>query len=362
MKKNMLYLGNFSPKTSFAALNRAMGICKLFFLHGYTSNIVVHDFDDSFLHDKYIKENKINVLKVSINKKKFYFSYKWIIKLIEGIGDLKVVVLYNYPSIPAIKITKYCKKKGIKVIGDITEWYDTSNVSLLFKPIKYFDTKKRMKSVNFKMDGLILISNYLLDYYKNRKSLIKIYPLMDYGLRNWNNNKIAASGNYKICYAGIAGNNKDDLLSFVSFLKREEVSNVDLIIVGVINQDVENELKASGINYCYHGLLDHEQTIDILTECDCQVIFRRPSRMNNAGFPTKFAESICLGVPVIATDISDIQSFSSDYVYIIDANHENLQLFLDNSRKRAATVDNSFFYSNKYLEEFGNFITAIEKK
>ena len=43
------------------------------------------------------------------------------------------------------------------------------------------------------------------------------------------------------------------------------------------------------------------------------VLLREPSRKNMSGFPTKFAESISAGVPVIANITSDLGSYIHDF-------------------------------------------------
>ena len=360
MKKSILYLGNFSPKKSFAALNRALGICKLFASQGYENHILIHDFDDSFLEDNYLICNKIIAHGFSFSKIGFYFCSGYLFDLIKKISNLKIIILYNFPYIPSKKVVSYCKKNGIKIVGDITEWYDLSNVNFLFKPIKLFDTEKRMKKLCFELDGLILISNYLYQFYKNVKNRIKIYPLMDYAIRDANNtNKSNNSNVILIGYAGIAGNSKDDLVSFSNILLDNDIKNIQIEIIGSVNKKVLSYLNKTGINYNYYGRLDHNSTIKLLNKCDCQVIFRYKSRMNNAGFPTKFAESICLEIPVIATNISDLYHFSSDNVFIFDNNPQELKLFLSNLKHNKTAFDKSMFFSNQYLLEFSSFLDDL---
>ena len=71
----------------------------------------------------------------------FYVSAKKYIDLIRSNKQIKYVVVSGaVPSIPTIKIAKYCKKHNIRFIFDIGEQY--TNVTNLFKRviIKGFDT------------------------------------------------------------------------------------------------------------------------------------------------------------------------------------------------------------------------------
>ncbi len=361
MKNSVLYLGNFSPITSFAALNRALGICKLFNGINFDSHIAVHDCNESFFKNSYFQKNNITLHVTNFKKQSFYYSSKEYFNLIKKIPNLRIVILYNFPFIPSKKIIKYCSNNGIKVIGDITEWYDTSNVNLILKPIKYFDTESRMKKLNYNLDGLILVSNYLNSFYK-RANKIKIYPLMDYAISDsfYSHTKTEDKNSLiRIGYVGISGNNKDDLEGFLDFLSRSKITNVEIIVVGTLNDKIKRSLKKSGIPFKYYGLVDHSRAIELLCGCDCQVLFRKPSRMNNAGFPTKFAESTCLGIPVICTRFSDLADFVSETTFVIDNNPDELKHFLLSIKKKLLIPDCSMFYAKYYEKEFAVFIERL---
>lgn len=362
MKKSVLYLGNFSPKTSFAALNRALGICKLFKESNYSSHIVVHDYDSDFLNDDYFSNNDITIHKFEFNKLLFYFSSRYCLELIKQIENLKIVVLYNFPHLPSVKIFKYCKKNNIKVIGDVTEWYDTSNANLLIKPIKFFDTEKRMRKLNFKLDGLITISNYLYSFYEIVRQKIKIYPLMDYAIRNDNNPKVLSKKDnvIRIGYAGVAGNKKDNICKVIDLLSCLGTNSIELHIIGTINKKTKNKIKKSNVKNVYYGHMSHEETVKILTKCDCQIIFRSHSRMNDAGFPTKFAESLALGIPTIVTDVSDLSLFSSDGVFVINGNLDDLNQYLISIMRKKPIISSDAFWCRSYSIDFKMFIKKIE--
>jgi glycosyltransferase involved in cell wall biosynthesis len=186
---------------------------------------------------------------------------------------------------------------------------------------------------------------------------------MDYSIRSYNQcSAINKNKNViKIGYAGIAGNKKDDLISFVEKLKTIELDNIELIIIGSINDETHKFLADSRIHYDFLGILNHDEAIEKLKECDCQVIYREHSLMNDAGFPTKFSESICLGLPVIATDVSDLASFSSEYVFIIRDENNSLKEFLSSLKNKKITINSEIFYHREYLNCFKKFIENIEK-
>ena len=59
----------------------------------------------------------------------------------------------------------------------------------------------------------------------------------------------------------------------------------------------------------FMGRLSHEETIKYVLGCDCYIFIRRSDKRNNAGFPTKFAESYTCGVPIITTNVSDVGEY-----------------------------------------------------
>lgn len=52
--------------------------------------------------------------------------------------------------------------------------------------------------------------------------------------------------------------------------------------------------------------LSHEDAVRELTNADFSIFFREPIRVNNAGFPSKYAEAAAAGVPVITNHFSDL--------------------------------------------------------
>lgn len=77
------------------------------------------------------------------------------------------IICYNFPSIPLYKLYKLAKRNKIEILGDVTEWYSPKGRGILNKIIKGIDTSIRMRYIHKKLDGLIVISKFLEDYYMN---------------------------------------------------------------------------------------------------------------------------------------------------------------------------------------------------
>ena len=73
-------------------------------------------------------------------------------------------------------------------------------------------------------------------------------------------------------------------------------------------------------NVYFKGRLSHLDAVKEVCDADFQMLIRNHSRKNDAGFPTKLAESIACRTPVIATIFSNITDFVSDGVnaFLVD--------------------------------------------
>ncbi len=64
------------------------------------------------------------------------------------------------------------------MLWDSTEWYDCKRFSVLKKIVKKIDTSYRMRFVQKRLDGIIVISSYLQNFYIKQKTIL-IPPLVD---------------------------------------------------------------------------------------------------------------------------------------------------------------------------------------
>ena len=215
------------------------------------------------------------------------------------------VFLYNYPSVAQERVIKYCRKHGIRTVGDITEWYRS------FSLPKRIDTYLRMTVSNKHLDGIIAISRYLATYYHDHHVLL-LPPLVDKEERKWSilpekrqNDKI------NLVYIG-TGSIKDRLDKIVSGLLNVGTDKFYLDVIGITEQQYTSIYKKENLHndsIVFHGRLLHQEALRYLMRADFQIFFRDSIRVNNAGFPTKFVESMSAGIPVITNRISNIDDY-----------------------------------------------------
>jgi glycosyltransferase involved in cell wall biosynthesis len=262
-------------------------------------------------------------------------------KVLNEYNDVRYVICYNYQSIAFWRLLRYCNKKGIKVISDCTEWYGDSEKNIMFRIVKYLDTNIRMKYLNKKADGLMVISYYLEEYYK------KIHPLrmpMLFSIKKKIEN-ICVYGidRAELAYAGIpfrlgvqlidrhkAKDRLDIVISMLYKLKMKSVS-FNFNIYGITSKQylkvfpedayMLEKLKDSIV---FHGYTESEELREKLSKSDYTILFREENKVTLSGFPTKFSESLKCGTPVIATKIGDVGYYlkEGENGFFIDINDE----------------------------------------
>lgn len=300
--------------------------------------------------------------------------------LIEKHDNVKAVICYNMPSWPLYKLKLYCKKRGIKIFSDCTEWYKGSvKGNLAIGYIKRVDSVLRMYFVQKKMDGIIAISEYLHEFYsKKGVKTIKIPPLIDYTDEKWNTVIKEPHEIIEIVYAGGAFSLKDTYVKDRLDLVVQSLSHLKtkgfrfyFKVVGCTLDDFETfypelikDLDILQGDIKFFGRVSHEEAIDLVKSSDYSIFLRDESIVTKAGFPTKFVESITSGIPVLTNNNSNVIDYLKDGKngFLIDTDSlESINksmispLSLEPGELRQMKVDtyeSHIFDYRKFTEEF----------
>lgn len=388
-KGTILYVGGFELPDKNAAAHRVLSNGKIFRELGY--EVVFIDVDRKL-------QNKTDIYKTKKETQKFEYwsrpypksNREWIHYLIDANSvinillqykNIKAIICYNYQSIPLIKLKKYCRNNNIKIFSDCTEWYSTKGANAIFKLIKGVDTFLRMRIIQKQLDGLIVISNLLYNYYDNNKNVVRIPPLVDLSEEKWNIKiQKTNSSNINIVYAGSPGKNKDSLNVIIEALDEinEEVPNYTLNIVGITKEQYLNDyrhhqkvLDRLGKRIIFNGRLSHTESLQYIKNAHFSMFFRENSRVNNAGFPTKFAESISIGTPVLTNVTSDLEEFlvEGKNGFFLNTLDKELMisklkgiLNLDNRKieeMKQACISSEMFNYKRYIENLNLIVKEI---
>ena len=280
------------------------------------------------------------------------------------------VIAYNYPTLALWKLRSLCRKRGIQLYGDCTEWHTLGKFSLKFLFIQV-DMFFRMRFVQKHLDGMIVISRYLENYYKKFTKTVVLPPLVDIQDSKWNRETVQPHSGIRLVYFGSPGPHKDMLGEIVKTITQMPQEGC-LQIVGITEEQfdgfypgdatlarqlvVQKKLK-------FFGRLPHREVLEIVKNSDYSIFYRHRTRTNMAGFPTKFVESISCGVPVITTDTSDLREYAANGRNAIllpeDAFEMQLnQLLTSPSGDSNGTVCREVFDFRRYVRTLNEFIQS----
>ena len=373
-KGTIVYIGGFEMPDKNAAAHRVLNNAKIFHELGY--HVVFCGVD----HD--ITENAKEIGKIdsfdnipaayprtNAEWVKQQVDFSHIQGALERFDDIKYVVAYNMHAVPLAKLLRYAKKKSIKVVADVTEWYENTFSIKPTKFIRWLDNIV-MRYLTKKVDGIIAISSYLKNYYQNHvKKIIVIPPLVDISEPIWHTECGRKLDSLEFVYSGTNGRKEEkDKIGLIveCFGKLSLEKKFMFTVIGITEPqflEMYPELASSleklqgKIRFC--GRVSHDESIAALKRADYTIIIRNRSRKNMAGFPTKFVEAVTCGIYIIANDFSDIaEYFPSDGKNFLlrDCSNDSLQDAVRNVLKNAngmITENNelrNYFDYNKYVD------------
>ena len=229
------------------------------------------------------------------------------------------VVLYGGYTPYLLRLLPWCQRHNVPLIADIVEWHDPEQLPGGRMGLTNLNYSLAMRYLYPKCNGIISISSYLSEFYQGKGcSVVQIPPTLDILGNDRPVIRRANSNVLRLVYAGDPGR-KDLLKPVIDGMRMVDPSgtNIELTIIGPTEEQIcftcsLDKIPENGIVSL--GRLPQREVSKYLREADFSVILRTPARFSSAGFPTKFAESMANGVPVIANLTSDIGCYLSDGV------------------------------------------------
>ena len=225
------------------------------------------------------------------------------------------------------------RQHGITLIAGVNEWGHKTGQSL----VSYTLLRMGIGYVARRYDKVIAISELMMDFFARfpRLQLLKIPSIFDISELpdvepgHWSRDGLR--GKVVLAYAGSVGHGKDAINNVIRGLSLLTESERDRFvfwlagssrdsIVASLGEDAEETLARTQHILDFKGFLPRAEVQKLLSNADYTVLLRPDEPYANAGFPTKFGESMVLGVPVIANLTSDLGHYLHDGVegYVVD--------------------------------------------
>lgn len=371
MNKTIIYMGEFVLPDKSAAANRVVANSKAFAELGY--NTVFLGSSDSY--DSFEGVREVSGFKDMFEASHPSSSLQWI-KHIFSVKNLKslvrkydagIVILYNLPVLSLICVRLAFIFSGIKVYYDCTEWTKFTEGSYLKRIFKYIDEWFVRNTLPLFCDGIIAISDIMVNKYRGCKKLIKIPPLVDTADSIWNQKACEDSDFFEFCFAGIPDGNKESPDKILEAFSQISNDKTRLRIVGMTKNDYLSNYPdlaylAEDSRIVFEGRVPHKDAVHFIINCDCYIFIRVSDSRNNAGFPTKFVEAYTLRCPVITTAISDLPLYfdNNEFGELLDglsvekiSDAMKRQIEKGKISKDGKLSDRFDYHS--YLEEFKKF-------
>lgn len=238
----------------------------------------------------------------------------------EQFHDVDIIITYNASNKFTKIIMSFCEKRHIKLINDITEWYDNKELHFFQR----YENWINMTKTQHKVKNKIVISRFLDTVYNDSHNII-IPATCDSTEAKWHkgsdaeNEMLGEFNGITLIYAGNPAR-KDAVHYVINAVQRliEEGANIRFLIVGI---ERERYLKnyadllyktALSEKIRFLGRVPQNEVPSFYALADFMVLLREPTRKSNAGFPTKFSESFTSGTPVIANLTSDLGLYLFD--------------------------------------------------
>jgi glycosyltransferase involved in cell wall biosynthesis len=228
-----------------------------------------------------------------------------------------VVLLYGTHFGYLCRLLKYCRKHSIRLIVDITEWYDPRYLpGGLLGPYAILN-ELSMRYVVPKVKELFVISQFLECYFSKKNCrTIRVPPLFEStSSKNISTSLPRTLTNFVYC--GSPGKKESfDILCEGLFRAAERNAQIRLHIIGLNESDFFRLLPSQitsklfdGKHVSFYGRLPNSEARKIVASCEFSLLLRKQKRFSQAGFPSKIPESMSLGTPVVTNYFSDLSLF-----------------------------------------------------
>lgn len=213
-------------------------------------------------------------------------------------------------------------RHGLPVVPDVVEWYQPSHVpGGRWGPVAAAN-ELSMRWVAPRARRAITISRYLQAHFGSRGCRTLRVPPLFAPTTEVIRKLSSGDSRVHLCYAGSPGTkDRTTILNALHLaIRRRRLDDLRIHLVGLTRRDValiagqagmDTDVVDGGIVTC-HGRLPNSDSRRLVAACDFSVLQRPHRRYTAAGFPSKVAESLTLGTPVLGNLTSDLSEVLRD--------------------------------------------------
>lgn len=334
-KKKALYLGNYQFADGNAAGKRVHGNAQLLEMLGY--EVIVIDArplgsnNQKELIGRCVEGFDTYSVAYPVQLKdwlKVRHNFRLVSSVLDQHADLELVIMYGNTvlSLFNIFVIRYCRRRNIKVVADVVDWLSVKSKSKIYNFMKMIDDWFQKSIANVMCDGVICISAYFEKYYKSRGKVTVVLPPLKKSLSFCEPHTVSSMPT--LVYAGRPF--REDMLANDTASLKDRIDLVFEHLLTLKNENLLFELHIYGFNISelikvlpkcksvierlgssviFHGMTPNNVVLDQMRTASFSILIRDRKRETIAGFPTKIAESISNHVPVLVTEVGDINSY-----------------------------------------------------
>lgn len=301
----------------------------------------------------------------------------WLTERSARTGSPSHVIVYGGGASYLARLRRWARSHDVAVLVDIVEWYDVRNMrGGALGPQALNEVIGRQ--LQRRSDGAIVISRLLENYYRTAAfPVVRVPPTLVPDAISLSAGRPAADGAITLIYAGTPAR-KDEIGTLVRAVRDVDAEGTRLRLE-LLGPDAAEVMRLSGIDSLPRsvtalGRIPQREVAGRVRAADYSVLLREEKRSSNAGFPTKFVESLGVGTPVVANLTGDLGDYLRDGVngfVVAPLDERGVRLALDkvlatsiderSAQRRAANeIAKTFDYRN-YVAEIDRLLTTTAR-
>lgn len=211
-------------------------------------------------------------------------------------------------------ICKIAQGKGIPVFVEKCEWYDPS--SFMFGKLNPYYREYIREIDSVRPDGYIVISPFFEEYYRRKGYRALLVPtILD--IQNIDFSVHSVTTPIKIVFSGNLGKGKEIIKPIAEAIQKlgDEAAQFSFVFYGPTEEQLRENIRDDKLfsrvapHITIAGKVPQKKVYSKLSGADYTIFLREQRKSSDAGFPTKLAESMAVGTPVIANSTGSVGKY-----------------------------------------------------